>query len=62
MKSFNQGRDSPMRSSSKRSQKWESGFLAIASLAGGEEVVSDVEHVDADLFAHIEEHNRNARP
>jgi hypothetical protein len=42
--------------------KWRSGFIAIASLAGGEEVVSDVEHADADLLAHIEEHNRDARP
>lgn len=41
---------------------WQSGFVAIASLAGGEEIESQVEHPYPDLLAEIEAHNRNARP
>jgi hypothetical protein len=42
--------------------KWESGFVAIATLADGEDVSSAVENADDDLLAHIEEHNQTARP
>jgi hypothetical protein len=42
--------------------EWESGFIAIASLVGSGDVASAVEYADDHMLAHIEEHNRNARP
>jgi hypothetical protein len=40
--------------------KWQDGFVAIATMAGGEEFSSPVEHADADLLTDITRHNQGA--
>lgn len=40
----------------------ERGFVAIARLAGGHEVTSEVDRPLDDIVDHIEQHNRKARP
>lgn len=41
--------------------QWHRGFVGIARLAGGQEIVSPVEHAIDDLVQKVEEHNRRAR-
>jgi hypothetical protein len=39
---------------------WQAGFVAIATMAAGEEFSSPVERADAELLAHIASHNEGA--